>query len=218
MVKVVSVHGISNEIAGYSKKWRDALSPLSSDLKWFEYYWDDIADSAGKIFPLLNMLQFIPLIGSIFNKLDEFSDAVRYRFFAYNWKGLKIAIVKDFTLELERHLRNSDERINILAHSLGTVIAYEAVQKLSPLQQTRVRLILVDSPLCNAFERWFLGVKFTPVCVDNVFHFYGEFDPISGRDLTIPKTPVINTKVPKIGHDQYEMFRTVRESIIKTFL
>ncbi len=161
---IVWVHGISETQAGYSNEWRDALDPYmqvpGQNPLYTEVLWSDIF---GENHPdVLNPAeQFIKTVISRVLPVtltDIITDPD-----AYLNEVVLYLVRPDIHAAVNQKLKNalstlsSCDTISIIAHSMGTVIAYETLQELVSEQPhfRLTNLFTLGSPLDRL--RLFLG-------------------------------------------------------------
>lgn len=200
---IIPIHGMCSEIPGYSQEWKDILAP-APEFEWREFFWDFINDDINVDGNLLKGISgdFISLYLKFF---DEFPDVSKYSL--ANRKEPAEALLESFLLN-----QNADEII-ILAHSLGSVLAYETLQKMDQSQLDKIKLCTFGCPLTSSFERWFLDVKVTEIKPQKWINIWGSKDLVGGRPLTIKGFDQKNNFEVVTKHNELE-YLTAAKNII----
>lgn len=173
--KVVAIHGIGNAQPGWSELLRLDLNIPKED--WIEFCYDDLMDcslfnrmvvAASKIY-----LQrtYGPEAAALVNGVEEYiNDIITYFVMSRSRQEIQ--------LRLKDILQENPDAI-ILSHSLGTIVAYEALQNFDLKAHT---FICLGSPLSKFIVRKFLKVyrKARPKLI-NWFNVWSLLDPVSGK-------------------------------------
>jgi pimeloyl-ACP methyl ester carboxylesterase len=173
--KIVAIHGIGNNKPGWSDSLRAFLDIPESD--WIEFNYEDLMDktwfhrvvvTATKVYLSHTYGPEAAALGA--GTEDYFNDLVSY--FVMNGTRLEIAV------RLKEILRAHPDAI-ILAHSLGSVVAYETLKNFDLSAHT---LITMGSPLSKHLVKRFLRVqnRERPKLV-NWYNVWSLFDPVSGK-------------------------------------
>lgn len=180
MAKIVlTVHGMTNEKPGYSRSWYNCLN-LPSGWGQGEFYWDTYNDEKWNGLSQLLKVLVKPFFDSLYIKAEMYSDVPKY-----SLGQVKKEAINSLANILEKKIKSGDEII-LLAHSLGSVLAYEALcetQKRIGNKLDSVKLITFGSPLTSGFERWFLNVSNYKIYPKDWLNASGKKDIVGGRDL-----------------------------------
>ena len=201
---IIPVHGMCYELPGYSQDWKNILQPPSG-YEWQEFFWDGVNDNIIIDYDKLKGLASIP--EKIYIRVfDEFLDVPKYSL-GNNKKKAEDLFLKFITSQ------EADEII-ILAHSLGSVLTYEALQRLDQSQLDKIKLCTFGCPLTSSFERWFLRVKVTEIKPQRWINLWGTKDLVGGRPLTIKGFNQKNNFKFNTTHDEIEYLTASKDIII----
>jgi hypothetical protein len=203
---IIPVHGMCYELLGYSQDWKAILNP-SSDYEWQEFFWDGVNDNINIDYDKISKLN---IAEKIYVRLfDEFLDVPKYSL-ANHKKAAEDLLLKFIASQ------EADEII-ILAHSLGSVLSYETLQRLDQSQLDKIKLCTFGCPLTSSFERWFLEVKVTEIKPKVWINLWGTKDIVGGRPLTIKGFDQKNNYKFNTTHDELE-YLTAAKNIISQLL
>ena len=172
--KIVAIHGIGNAEPGWSDLLRVDLDIPQED--WIEFHYDDLMDRSffNRVVVAATKIYLSHTYGPEAAALaggaeDYINDIISY--FVMNGSRLEIQV------RLKGILKENPDAI-ILAHSLGSVVAYETLKNFDLKAHT---LITLGSPLSKFVVKKFLRVpEKTRPNVVNWFNVWSLFDPISG--------------------------------------
>lgn len=173
--KIVAIHGIGDTQPGWSESLRLDLKIPQED--WIEFYYDDLMDRSvwNRMMVATTRIYLTrtygPEAATLANEAEEYiNDLIAY----FLISNARFAI----QTRLKSILTENPDTL-ILAHSLGTVVAYETLQNFDLKAHT---FFCLGSPLSKRIVRQFLKVpeKKRPH-VTNWFNIWSPFDPISGQ-------------------------------------
>lgn len=206
---VVYVHGICRHKAGFSEPWWNAMRPHVTGIPQdhvVEVLWSDIVNAPGAAPAglseeeqrLKKELQTIledraaqerdanaeeapgGLFGEFFDCTDDF---VKYM----SREGIRNQILAEFDRKV-KPLLEGGKQVEVISHSWGTVIAYEALRRMDagPALSGRVHnLFTVGSALSIGTVRRNLRGRISgggrPVAVDRWVNLDAEYDMVGGR-------------------------------------
>ncbi|WP_303674756.1 hypothetical protein [Vampirovibrio chlorellavorus] len=173
--KIVAIHGIGNTQPGWSEFLRLELEIPQEN--WIEFHYEDLLDRS-----LFNRL-VVSAIGMLLTCIagrdaaalasmpkDYINDVVSYFWLKKTHNAIQA--------RLAGVLQVNPDAI-ILAHSLGTVVAYETLKNFNLKAHT---LFTLGSPLSKGLVKRFLQVPdFKRPKIRNWFNVWGRFDPIGGK-------------------------------------
>lgn len=209
--KIVAIHGIGNAQPGWSEFLRLELDIPSQD--WIEFYYEDLLDR------------------SLFNRVV----VSLIRLFVTRTAGLEAAalalIPKDYLNDIVSYIlmgqtrRAIQNRLKgileanpdtiILAHSLGSVVAYETLKAFDLKAHT---LFTFGSPLSKELVKRFLQVPdFKRPKVTNWFNIWGRFDPIGGRITGLGCRLKDQLRIPN-AHDLLVYVLSQKQQIQRAYL
>lgn len=208
--KIIAIHGIGNTKPGWSELLRLDLEIPKQD--WIEFCYDDLMDRS-----FLNRL----LVGTTRLYLkhsqhpeketlaqsaeDHVNDVIAY--FASNDTRVEIQI------RLKEVLKRYPDAI-ILAHSLGSVVAYETLKNFDLKAHA---LFTLGSPLSKNLVKKFLRVpNFARPKIAYWFNVYGQFDPIGGRIDGLGCRIKDQFRIPNT-HDLLGYVQSQRERILRLY-
>lgn len=173
--KVVAIHGIGNAQPGWSEFLRLELAIPRHD--WVEFCYEDLLDRSlfNQVIVSLIRLLVTRTAGHEMATLalipkDYLNDIVSY--------FLLISTRKAIRNRLKETLKANPDAI-ILAHSLGSVVAYETLKSFDLKAHT---LFTFGSPLSKELVKRFLQVPdLNRPKVTSWFNIWGRFDPIGGK-------------------------------------
>lgn len=173
--KIVVIHGIGNTQPGWSEFLRLELGIPQED--WIEFIYDDLLDRSlfnrlivSSIRMMLTRTAGAEAADLALASKEYVNDIVSY----FLLKGIR----KTIQLRLKQVLEKEPNAI-ILAHSLGTVVAYETLKNFDLRTNT---LFTFGSPLSKKLVKRFLEVPdFKRPRVKDWFNVWGMFDPIGGK-------------------------------------
>jgi hypothetical protein len=173
--KIVAIHGIGNAQPGWSESLRLDLDIPKKD--WIEFCYDDLMDQStfNRVVVAATKIYLSHTCGPEAAALasgaeDYIDDIISY----FLLKEARLEIL----LRLKKILMENPDTL-ILAHSLGTVVAYETLKNFNLKAHT---LFTLGSPLSKFIVQKFLKVpdKNRPNLM-NWFNIWSLFDPISGQ-------------------------------------
>ncbi len=173
--KIVAIHGIGNAQPGWSESLRLALDISRED--WIECYYDDLMDRSffNRVVVTATRIYLSHTYGPeatvLADSVEEYANDIISYFLSRNSR-------LEIQLRLKSILKANPDAI-ILSHSLGSVVAYEALKNFDLNAHT---FFTFGSPLSKRLVQQFLQVpeKSRPQVV-NWFNVWSVLDPISGK-------------------------------------
>lgn len=173
--KFVAIHGIGDAQPRWSESLRLALDIPSED--WIEFYYDDLMDRSVlnqlvvKVTRIYLNYAYGPEVVTLVNDMEEYvNDIISY------------FLARDSRLEIQLRLKailKANPDAIILAHSLGSVVAYETLKNFNLKAHT---LFTFGSPLSKRLVQKFLQVTDTSrPQLENWFNIWSLLDPVSGK-------------------------------------
>lgn len=208
--KIVAIHGIGSAEPGWSELLRVDLDIPQED--WIEFSYDDLMDRSffNRVVVAATKIYLSHTYGPEAAALasgaeDYINDLISY--FVMNGSRLEIQV------RLKGILKQHPDAI-ILAHSLGTVVAYETLKNFDMKANT---LFTFGSPLSKFMVRKFLRVleKSRPN-VKNWFNVWSRFDPISGEIESLGCDKKDQFKI-KNSHNLLNYVDSQKERIIQIY-
>jgi hypothetical protein len=173
--KVVAIHGIGDAQPGWSESLRFALDIPSED--WIEFYYDDLMDRSVlkqlivKVIRIYLNYSYGPEVAILVNSVEEYANDIISYF-------LSVKSRMEIQLRL-RDILNANPDVIILAHSLGSVVAYETLKNFDLKIHT---LFTFGSPLSKGLVQKFLQVPdISRPQLENWFNIWSLLDPVSGK-------------------------------------
>jgi pimeloyl-ACP methyl ester carboxylesterase len=230
---VVYVHGISQHRAGYSNPWWSALQPhLTRPIAKEEVLWSDLVNPRGGVRALektAELAKLQKLRAELDNELrqraerlerttaatrpagrslhvaprgDGFSSDDFLRYMAF--ESTREAILARFDAVAKRSL-NQGKTLHIIAHSWGTVVAYEGLRRLDAngIPGRVANLFLLGSALSigavqrNLFSRVHDGRR--PHCVQRIVNVDAAGDIVGGSIALDFVVDAEHLAVPPVG-------------------
>lgn len=168
---IITVHGIMDKESKYSLFWFNALGvEESSEVSLRQFYWDDMNGNIDKIAQLFTHQRLHSWVGKI-------SDVVTYKFYQNR-------ITSQLQSVIEMWLKKG-YYVELLTHSLGTVVTYHTLCNMSPYQLKNVSITTMGSPMVSRGFRFFYGINKPVLEIDKWLNLSGSWDPVCmfGRRL-----------------------------------
>ncbi len=173
--KIVAIHGIGNAKPGWSELLRLDLGIPESD--WIEFCYDDLMsqNTVNRLVVIATKVYLThaygPEAAALAGIAEEYLDDLLAYFIG---QSTRLAI----QVRLKGILDANPDTL-ILAHSLGSVVAYETLQNFDLKAHS---LFTLGSPLSKSLVRKFLKVpaKSRPA-VSHWFNVWSRLDPVSGK-------------------------------------
>jgi pimeloyl-ACP methyl ester carboxylesterase len=210
---VIPIHGIMMDPPGYSVAWKHILN-TSPNYIWKEFYWDTLNSKAWD--HLNHVERYLRWLKSgIIKRLcleifDHWMDALRYSL--EDVKKPAIKLLGDF---INEQGKDADEII-ILAHSLGSVLAFETLQILPNEITSKIKLISFGTPLSNEFERDALEVSPKAISCNLWVNLHGNWtDMVGGRPLKFSNFDPKNDYALNVSHDDLKYLKAAKDLLTK---
>jgi hypothetical protein len=208
--KIVAIHGIGNAQPGWSENLRLELGIPKVD--WIEFCYDDLMDRS--LFNRLTVMAtrlylgqsgYLPFIPLATGLEDYLNDIITY--FLMRSSRLKIQV------RLKTVLAQNPDAM-LLAHSLGSVVAYETLQNFS---LSAFALLTLGSPLSKEIVQRCLRVpeKCRPL-VTHWFNVWSPYDPISGPIDELGCAPQDQYAI-KCSHDLWKYTASQKKRILALY-
>lgn len=205
--KIVAIHGIGNSQPGWSEFLRLELDIPSQD--WIEFYYEDLMDRS--IFNqavvwfsrmLVTRIASNEVAGLTAISKDYLNDIVTYFLLSRSRKTIQLRL---------KYILEAHPDAIILAHSLGSVIAYESLKCFALKAHT---LFTLGSPLSKDLVKRLLHVPdFKRPKVTYWFNIWGRFDPIGGRIRGLGCKAKEQSEIPN-AHDLLVYVHSQKERIL----
>ena len=217
-MKYILIHGIGDHQEGWSNAEfvADILEVPSENV--LEFYYEDLmeADRKNKILKFIGRLAAKyyggPLAALAAGKVQDFINDVVVYFFSSKTRR---AIQKRLDSFLKLH--GKGEGVCIIAHSLGSVVAYETLKNRDWLSKVNPKLITLGSPLSKKLVIRMLDVDLSiPIGVTEWVNIFNRFDPIGGKvALECDKNIGFTAKEPN-PHDFDMYIQKIKENNVHT--
>jgi hypothetical protein len=199
---IIPVHGVMTMGPGYSQEWISLLgfNPLPKDTQWQEFYYNDLYKKPDDTFKGINAW----FKQKIARYLIDGEEALLYQ-------AVRPAAMKRLFNVISAVPQST--KVIILAHSLGSVLAYETLAY-NKLAGENLTLLTFGSPLVNTIERLYLEVRERPCNVSYWQNWSGKTDPVGGASLHFSNFNPQNQYWYPGGHNEYGYLPALRENLL----
>lgn len=184
MAKYILIHGIGDHQEGWSDAEfvADILEVPAEDV--LEFYYEDLmeADRKNRWLKFLGKMAAKhyggPLGAIAAGKVQDYINDLVVYFFSSKTRR---AIQQRLEGFLELHASNGEDVV-LLAHSLGSVVAYETLKNREWISNIKPKLVTLGSPLSKKLVVRMLDVDpVIPIGLIEWVNIFNRFDPIAGR-------------------------------------
>ncbi len=208
--KIVAIHGIGHAKPGWSELLRLDLGIPESD--WIEFCYDDLMEenTVNRLVVIATKVYlshaYGPEAAALAGIAEEYLDDLLAYFIG---QSTRLAI----QVRLKGILDTHPDAL-ILAHSLGSVVAYETLRNFDLKAHS---LFTLGSPLSKTLVCKFLKVpaKSRPA-VSHWFNVWSRLDPISGKVKELGCLPEEQFPI-KNSHDLLRYVHSQRERILRLY-